>query len=124
MAMADAYRLGHELIDQEPNRSVQIRRRVDTRIPNPLLSAVAPSPVGKPALGALENLRAPKPAAAWGTGTGTGTDAAASQTGTAGAVVASKVSSRAATPVAPVLDQSVRGRIGEVDGDDWDVDEA
>ncbi|TYJ55869.1 hypothetical protein B9479_003392 [Cryptococcus floricola] len=47
MSLADHYRLTRELIDQEPNRSVQIRRRIDTRIPKPLLSAaVNPSQAG------------------------------------------------------------------------------
>lgn len=54
MAMADMYKLGRELIDAEPNRSVQIRRRVDTRIPAPLLSAATAS-----RLGGLGNLRSP-----------------------------------------------------------------
>ncbi|WVQ71133.1 hypothetical protein IAR50_000658 [Cryptococcus sp. DSM 104548] len=48
MSLADHYRLTRELIDQEPNRSVQIRRRIDTRIPKPLLSAaVNPSQPGQ-----------------------------------------------------------------------------
>lgn len=70
MSLADAYHLGRELIDQEPNRSVQIRRRVDTRLPNPLLSASVPAPAAKPNLGALGNLRAQSAAsAAWGKST-------------------------------------------------------
>ena len=142
MAMADAYRLGRELIDQEPNRSVQIRRRVDTRIPNPLLSAIALPPAVKPALGSLGNLRAPAPAPTskatlvWGTSkatttgsttSGSGTAAGTNHTGTSAAIVASTIPSRSATPVAPVIDQSVplsfvRGRVGDAEGDDWDVD--
>lgn len=46
------------MIDQEPNRSVQIRRRVDTRLPSPLLSSIIPAPTPKPNLGGLGNLRA------------------------------------------------------------------
>lgn len=64
MSMADVYHLGRELIDAEPNRSVQIRRRVDTRLPNPLLSAAAPPIDNK--LGGLGNLRAaPATTSAW-----------------------------------------------------------
>ena len=132
MSMADAYRLGRELIDQEPNRSVQIRRRVDTRIPNPLLSVTAPPPAGKPALGGLGNLRTTKPLNTWTAKTTSG-----NQTGTAAAIVASVVPSRAPTPIAPILNQlplfaesgtgrvgeSARnGQVGQVDADDWDVD--
>lgn len=156
VAMADAYRLGRELIDQEPNRSVQIRRRVDTRIPNPLLSTVAPPPVGKPSLGNLGNLRAPKQAPPWAAKPTAGTLSAGNQTGTAAAVVASRAPSRPATPVAPLLDPSVpmgdvhsgrstptpvvpvsaesasagavrgeikHGKVGQVDADDWDMED-
>lgn len=67
IGVADAYHLGRELIDQEPNRSVQIRRRIDTRIPTPLLSvAVMPqSSHAKPTLGNLGTLR-PTPTTATG----------------------------------------------------------
>lgn len=50
MALADHYRLTRELIDQEPNRSVQIRRRIDTRIPKPLLSSAVQPPASQPRL--------------------------------------------------------------------------
>ena len=67
-----------QLVNPEPHRSVQLIRRIDTRIPDPLLSAVT-----APALGKLTDLRArntlasapgpPKPVAAssgtpWGRG--------------------------------------------------------
>ena len=133
MSMADAYRLGRELIDQEPNRSVQIRRRVDTRIPSPLLSATAPAPVGKPAFGGLGNLRASKPVSNWAAKT-----TSSNQTGSAAAIAASAVPSRAPTPIAPILTQlpplhaesetgrfgesATVGQVGTVDADDWDVD--
>ena len=42
-----------QLVDPEPHRSVQLIRRIDARIPDPLLSAVA-----APALGKLTDLRA------------------------------------------------------------------
>jgi len=42
-----------QLVDPEPHRSVQLIRRIDIRIPDPLLSAVA-----APALGKLVDLRA------------------------------------------------------------------
>jgi transcriptional repressor NF-X1 len=49
------------MIDQEPNRSVQLIRRTDTRIPNPVLSAHITSLA--PNLGKLTDLRSLKPAA-------------------------------------------------------------
>ncbi|KAG1729490.1 uncharacterized protein EDB91DRAFT_1159352 [Suillus paluster] len=58
--LASIYRMDTQMVDQEPHRSVQLLRRIDTRIPNPLLSASLPSP--SPAgLGKLADLRAPKP---------------------------------------------------------------
>ena len=42
-----------QLVDPEPHRSVQLIRRIDTRIPDPLLSIVT-----APALGKLTDLRA------------------------------------------------------------------
>jgi transcriptional repressor NF-X1 len=57
-----------QLVDAEPQRSVQLIRRLDTRVPAPLLSAViGPAPgAGAPGLGKLAtNMRgAPPPAAA------------------------------------------------------------
>ncbi|EIW70976.1 hypothetical protein TREMEDRAFT_11630, partial [Tremella mesenterica DSM 1558] len=44
ISLADQYRLSRELIDAEPNRSVQIRRKIDTRIPPVLLSQVSQTP--------------------------------------------------------------------------------
>ncbi|KIL58249.1 hypothetical protein M378DRAFT_27649 [Amanita muscaria Koide BX008] len=38
-SMASVYRFDAQTVDQEPVRSVQIMRRVDTRVPDPLLSA-------------------------------------------------------------------------------------
>lgn len=69
-ALADAYKLGRELIDQEPNTSVMIRRRVDTRVPTPLLSSTVSQPVAKPSFGGLANLRAGPAAAVSATGSG------------------------------------------------------
>ncbi|KAH8115899.1 hypothetical protein DFH11DRAFT_1582760 [Phellopilus nigrolimitatus] len=37
--LASIYRIDTQMVDQEPNRSVQLIRRIDTRIPKPLLSA-------------------------------------------------------------------------------------
>lgn len=75
-ALADAYKLGRELIDQEPNTSVMIRRRVDTRVPTPLLSSTVSQPVAKPSFGGLANLRAGPSTS------GAGAAAAVSATGT------------------------------------------
>lgn len=73
MSLAQAYRLSAELIDAEPNRSVMIRRKVDTRIPHPLLSSVCVPPTGIPEkkLGGLGNLRAPTPTVSTGSTTPT-----------------------------------------------------
>ncbi|KAK0192391.1 hypothetical protein F5146DRAFT_1102355 [Armillaria mellea] len=57
--LANVYRIDTQMVDQEPNRSVQLIRRIDTRIPSPLLSShVAPTrPPSRPNLGKLGNLR-------------------------------------------------------------------
>ncbi|KAK1224635.1 FKBP12-associated protein [Marasmius sp. AFHP31] len=56
--LAHVYRLDTQMVDQEPHRSVQIIRRVDTRIPHPLLSAhIASLAPSAPSLGKLGNLR-------------------------------------------------------------------
>ncbi|BEI83169.1 hypothetical protein CcaverHIS002_0310370 [Cutaneotrichosporon cavernicola] len=96
MSMADVYRLGRELIDAEPNRSVQIRRRVDTRLPNPLLStAVQPAPSK---LGGLGNLRA-SPAGVWGgSRSGTASPSTAASAAKANTPTASGPSSRVPSP--------------------------
>ncbi|KAL5514440.1 hypothetical protein ACEPAG_2528 [Sanghuangporus baumii] len=39
--LASVYRMDTQMVDQEPMRSVQLIRRIDTRIPKPLLSSVA-----------------------------------------------------------------------------------
>ncbi|ODO11918.1 hypothetical protein I350_00702 [Cryptococcus amylolentus CBS 6273] len=93
MSLADHYRLTRELIDQEPNRSVQIRRRIDTRIPKPLLSAaVNPSQAGQTRLVTTS-------ASPWGRTT-------AGSSGTAASIVAGSGSgsgsSRLSTTVTPV----------------------
>ena len=48
------------MVDQEPHRSVQLIRRIDTRIPSPVLSAFLASHT-LPQYGKLADLRAPKP---------------------------------------------------------------
>ncbi|KAG1798823.1 uncharacterized protein HD556DRAFT_153931 [Suillus plorans] len=69
--LASVYRMDTQMIDQEPHRSVQLIRRVDTRIPTPLLSASLPSPMPSPAvLGKLADLRAPKPISSVTSGSG------------------------------------------------------
>lgn len=48
------------MVDQEPHRSVQLFKRVDSRVPIPLLSStVAQSTPAPPSLGKLADLRAP-----------------------------------------------------------------
>ncbi|EKM57230.1 uncharacterized protein PHACADRAFT_142441 [Phanerochaete carnosa HHB-10118-sp] len=58
--LAAVYRLDTQMIDQEPYRSVQLFKRMDTRVPAPVLSAaVAQSAAVAPSLGRLADLRAP-----------------------------------------------------------------
>ncbi|KAJ1306550.1 hypothetical protein OPQ81_007552 [Rhizoctonia solani] len=55
--VAEVYRITTQLVDEEPRRSVQLIRRIDSRIPTPLLSQVsAPAPSR---LGSLGDLRKP-----------------------------------------------------------------
>ncbi|KAI0042826.1 hypothetical protein FA95DRAFT_1499565 [Auriscalpium vulgare] len=56
--LAAVYRMDTQMVDQEPYRSVQLIRRIDTRIPSPLLSASLPSTPSN-GLGKLADLRAP-----------------------------------------------------------------
>lgn len=51
------YRIDTQMVDQEPHRSVQLIRRVDIRLPSPLLSAVIRQASTPPGLGKLGNLR-------------------------------------------------------------------
>ncbi|KAG6839800.1 hypothetical protein C0991_011542, partial [Blastosporella zonata] len=56
--LAAVYRMDTQIIDQEPNRSVRLLRRLDTRVPNPLLSAtITASTPTPPSLGKLTDLR-------------------------------------------------------------------
>ena len=53
--LASVYRMDTQMVDQEPHRSVQLLRRIDSRVPTPLLSAS----VSTGGLGKLADLRAP-----------------------------------------------------------------
>ncbi|TDL15940.1 hypothetical protein BD410DRAFT_79701 [Rickenella mellea] len=55
--LASVYRMDTALVDQEPRRSIQIIRRIDTRIPTPLLSAFS-AQSNTHTLGKLADLRA------------------------------------------------------------------
>ncbi|KAJ9097816.1 hypothetical protein QFC19_006684 [Naganishia cerealis] len=58
ISLAEVYRFGTELVDAEPNRSVSVRRRIDSRIPNPTLSSItAPPTTAKRQLGGLGDLK-------------------------------------------------------------------
>lgn len=60
LQLAVVYRMDTQMVDQEPHRSVQLFKRVDTRIPSPLLSSsVAQSAMSSTSLGKLADLRAP-----------------------------------------------------------------
>ena len=54
--LASIYRMDTQMVDREPHRSVQLIRRIDTRVPANLLSQA--STTGN-ALGKLADLRAP-----------------------------------------------------------------
>lgn len=57
--LAGVYRMDTQMVDQEPHRSVQLLRRIDSRVPAPLLSAaVAPAAPASSGLGKLADLRA------------------------------------------------------------------
>ncbi|KAL4253098.1 NFX1 family protein [Abortiporus biennis] len=58
--LAAVYRMNTQMVDQEPNRSVQLIRRIDTRVPSPSLSTfIASSSTSSPhGLGKLTDLRA------------------------------------------------------------------
>ncbi|KZP01668.1 hypothetical protein CALVIDRAFT_492229 [Calocera viscosa TUFC12733] len=74
--LANVYRLDVDYVDTGANRSVQLVRRLDSRIPTPLLSEIAtppPPPTRQPGSG-LVSLNRPKPVVtpigrAWGAGT-------------------------------------------------------
>ncbi|KAI9063381.1 hypothetical protein FKP32DRAFT_707113 [Trametes sanguinea] len=57
--LAAVYRIDTQMVDQEPHRSVQLLRRIDSRIPTPLLSSVIAPPSASSSLGKLADLRAP-----------------------------------------------------------------
>ncbi|TCD68762.1 FKBP12-associated protein [Steccherinum ochraceum] len=61
--LAAVYRMDTQMVDQEPKRSVELIRRIDTRIPSPTLSstisAAPASSSGTSTLGRLADLRAP-----------------------------------------------------------------
>ncbi|KAI1798103.1 hypothetical protein LXA43DRAFT_908743 [Ganoderma leucocontextum] len=61
--LATIYRIDTQMVDQEPHRSVQLIRRIDSRVPAPLLSASinigGGGAAGSPGLGKLADLRAP-----------------------------------------------------------------
>jgi transcriptional repressor NF-X1 len=83
LSLAEIYRFGTELVDADPHRSVQIRRRIDSRIPTPLLSSITGAPPAKRQLGGLGDfkkpsfassaastpLASPNPTRGWGTST-------------------------------------------------------
>ncbi|KAJ8514825.1 hypothetical protein ONZ45_g7677 [Pleurotus djamor] len=83
--LATVYRLDTQMVDQEPHRSVQLLRRLDTRLPTPTLSShmasLRPthSPYGSSGKLADVNLRSSSPS--WRTGTTTSPSASALTTG-------------------------------------------
>ncbi|KAJ8488026.1 hypothetical protein ONZ51_g3817 [Trametes cubensis] len=55
--LAAVYRIDTQMVDQEPHRSVQLLRRIDSRVPSPLLSSVIAPPSTSASLGKLTDLR-------------------------------------------------------------------
>ena len=55
--LAAIYRIDTQMVDQEPHRSVQLLRRIDSRVPSPLLSSVIAPPSTSASLGKLTDLR-------------------------------------------------------------------
>ncbi|CAE6443079.1 unnamed protein product [Rhizoctonia solani] len=55
--VAEVYRITTQLVDEEPRRSVQLIRRIDSRVPTPLLSQLGTSTPSR--LGSLGDLRKP-----------------------------------------------------------------
>jgi len=66
-SVAAVYRMDTQMVDQEPHRSVQLLRRVDTKVPTPLLSGCLAASGPTASLGKLADLRAGSSASA-GTG--------------------------------------------------------
>ena len=64
MELASVYRMDTVLVDQEPHRSIQLVRRVDTRVPSPLLSASL-SGNGSSSLGRLVDSKALRTGGPW-----------------------------------------------------------
>lgn len=105
ISLAEVYRFGTELVDAEPNRSVSVRRRIDSRIPNPTLSSItAPPATTKRQLGGLGDLKRPTTTP----GSSSGTPAAPTpRTWGTGFLSASASSSARPSPVAsPTLRQN------------------
>lgn len=64
--LATAYRMDTQIVDQQPHQSVQLWRRIDTRVPNPTLSAYVSSMSSHLNLNKLKAPSPPKaPAKAW-----------------------------------------------------------
>jgi len=45
--MGELYRVSTQAVDKEPHRSISLTRRIDSRLPHPLLSSVINAPLGK-----------------------------------------------------------------------------
>ena len=55
--LAAVYRMDTQMVDQEPHRSVQLLRRIDTRVPTPTLSNYLTTLAPQPSLGKLADFR-------------------------------------------------------------------
>ncbi|KIJ55328.1 hypothetical protein M422DRAFT_73278 [Sphaerobolus stellatus SS14] len=59
--LCQLYRIDTQLVDQEPRRSIQLHRRIDTRVPNPTLTASITTQSSAPNFGKLADLRTVPP---------------------------------------------------------------
>ncbi|KZV76711.1 hypothetical protein PENSPDRAFT_731024 [Peniophora sp. CONT] len=99
-ALAAVYRMDAQMVDAEPHRSVQIIRRIDSRIPTPLLSSVASQSQRQSTTAAwgAKPSPAPAPAPASAAGAGRGWRSVVAQPGS--------VIKPALAPAAPVASTS------------------
>jgi len=102
--LAAVYRIDTQMVDREPHRSVQLIRRIDTRVPANLISQSSGTGSG---LGKLADLRTParaSPAASAGTGTGTGTGTPRASRAWVSVLAAPRARTPPPAPAAPSAD--------------------
>ncbi|THH32562.1 hypothetical protein EUX98_g1616 [Antrodiella citrinella] len=100
--LASVYRMDTQMVDQEPKRSVELIRRIDTRIPTPTLSStVASTPSASHSLGRLTDLRAPAALRLGVAGRSPNTSPAPSSSSASGSRAWTSIVAKAPTPAPP-----------------------